>query len=84
MTPEEQWMSIYDHAGALKAAYGTEATSGGIRGRFIVVLVNKLCEFWEKHKDTLIPFLSQLAIAALEAIVTQRSQIATVNDPGPR
>lgn len=84
MTEAEQWAAYLAYAGALKEAGGDSPTPGGIKGRFITVLVNKLCEFWEKHKDTLIPALTQVAIAALEALVAQRANINTINQPGPR
>lgn len=84
MTEEEQWAAMLTYAQALKASYGVAAAGTGIKGRFITVLVNKVCEFWEKHRDTLIPFLSSLTIAAFEALIAARPDINTVNTPGPR
>jgi hypothetical protein len=46
-------------------------------------MVDKLVEFWDDHKSTLIPFLTDFAIAALEALVAARSDISSINLPGP-
>jgi hypothetical protein len=85
MTPEEQWAALYTTAG-LQKAHGATPPSiiSGIKGRWITVLVNRLCEFWGKHKATLIPVLSQLAIAALDAVVSAQADIQEVNPPGPQ
>lgn len=84
MTDAEQWQAYYDYAGALKAAADGSLPSTGIVGRSITYLTDKLIVLWGKHKATLIPFLSQLAVAALEAIVANKASIDAVNPPGPR
>lgn len=82
LTPE-QWMSIFDYAETLKVTYGEMPVGNEIIGRSITYLVNKLADFWGRHKQTLIPFMTNLAIAALEAIVAARADIDLVNPPGP-
>ena len=82
MTDEEIWAAFYTAAGAQKAL-APSAPAGPIVGRFISVLVKKLSDFWQKHKATLIPVLTQTAIAALDAIVANASSIEVVNLPGP-
>jgi len=82
MTDAEIWQSYYDYAGALKAAYPTASPSGVI-GRSIKYLVDKLARFWKDHKATLIPILSQLAIAAIEALVGNQAAFDGINPPGP-
>lgn len=81
---EEEWIAIWQYAGVLKANAGPGPSPGGVIGRFISVLVNKLCDFWNEHKDTLMPVLSHIAIAALEALVASRAEINLVNQEGPR
>jgi hypothetical protein len=83
MLTEEQWMSIFDYAQTLKVTYGEMPVGNQIKGRFITVLVDRLADFWGRHKQTLIPFMTNLAIAALEAIVAARHDIDLVNPPGP-
>lgn len=83
MTELEQWQAYYDYAKALKSAMGTTAPAGNIKGRFLAVLVNKVVKFWEKHKATIVPFLTNLAIAALEALAAQATAIGTIDPPGP-
>ena len=83
MTEAEQWDSYFKYAGALKIAGGTAPLASGIRGRFISVLIRRLAEFWERNRDTLIPFLSQIAIAAIEALIAHRQSFENLNTPGP-
>lgn len=78
------WDAIWDYAGVLKTSYGVQAPVGGILGRSITFIVDKLVQFWDDHKATLIPFLSQAAIAALQALVAAQADIAVVNQEGPR
>lgn len=81
---EEQWVNIWKAAGALKLAGGAAPDATWmIKGRWITVIYNKLCQFWSDHKATLIPVLSQLAIATLEAVLTARANVNQVNAPGP-
>lgn len=84
MTPQEQWQSYYDYAEAEKAAVTPVLSYNGVIGRSITFLVNRLVKFWGDHKSTLIPVLSQLAIAALEALVAQQANIDLVDPPGPQ
>jgi hypothetical protein len=83
MTEDELWMSYLDYARALKVTYGSEAPTQGIIGRSITRTVDVVAKFWNKHKATLIPFLTNLAIAALEAITAQAASIEGINLPGP-
>ena len=84
MSETEQWDAIYKAAGALKLQHGTSPLATGIRGRFISVLIDKVIDFWGRHQDTLIPYLSQIAIAALEALVVNQAAYRNLNSPGPR
>lgn len=84
MTPEEiAWMAIFHAAGVMKSVAGDMPATNGIIGRSITYLVGKLVVFWGRHKARLIPFLTQLAIAALEAVATAKPDIDRVNPPGP-
>lgn len=83
MTERDSWLAIYDAAVLAKTTAGTDASPNKIIGRSITYIVNRLVDFWGQHKATLIPVLSQLAIAALEAVVTARPAIQQVNPPGP-
>jgi len=79
----EQSMSFYTYAHTLIQTRNPNYSPTLVQGRFISILVDKVCAFWGRHKASLIPFLSQLAIAALEALVAAKSDIDTVNPPGP-
>lgn len=84
MTPEEQqWMAIYTAAGLSAPPGGPSAVPNLVKGRFIAALATKLVLFWGRHKATLIPFLSQIAIAALDAMVAALPAIQSVDPPGP-
>lgn len=82
MTEEEIWMSYLTGAQAAKSM-APSAPSGPIVGRFLSVLAKKAGEFWTRHKATLIPVLTNLAIAALDALVANMASIEAVNNPGP-
>lgn len=85
MTEAEQWMAIYEWAGVLKATAAPPPSAlFGVKGRFVAVLASKLALFWDQHKATLIPVLSQLAVAALEAVVSNLANIKSVDPPGPQ
>lgn len=84
MTDLERWVAMFDYAGALKAGATTPAATTGIVGRSITFLVNRVCDFWAAHQATLIPALSQLAIAAFQAMIAARADIDAINPPGPR
>lgn len=83
MTDDEKWAAIHEMAKVLKAENPAPAAAFNIQGRFITVLVDALAKFWKAHRDTLIPVLSQLAIAALEAIAAQAASIRNINQRGP-
>jgi hypothetical protein len=83
VTPE-QWAAFLTTAQLLQPSATPLATPNGVKGRFIRVLVDKLCEFWTTHQATLIPYLTQLAVAALNALVAARTDIDYVDPPGPR
>lgn len=79
---EEQWNSLFSYAGTLKATYGPTSLANQVVGRAITYIVDRLVKFWGRHKATLIPVLTQTAIAALEAIVAAKPDIDAVNPPG--
>jgi len=83
MTDEQIWMEIFNQAGNKQAIYGSGTPPAGVRGRFVATLARTLVNFWNKHQATLIPVLSQLAIAALEAVAQNIVAIEVVNTPGP-
>lgn len=81
---EEQWTNIWKQAGAIKTVAGeAPPTTSPIPGRFVSVLVDKVAKFWAKHRDTLAPFLTQVAIAALEALLVAQPDIDAINRRGP-
>lgn len=84
MSPEElAWLAIYQHAALIKATAGDMPATNQIAGRAITYIVHKLTIFWGNHKARLLPFLTNLAIAALEAMVTAEPDIQRINPPGP-
>lgn len=82
LTPE-QWAAFLTTAQVLQPEAIPKAPIVGIKGRFITVLVDKLVEFWARHQDQLIPYLTQLAIAALNALLAAKTDIDNINLPGP-
>lgn len=84
LSEQQIWDEIFAHAAALKQQAGTASVVGGIKGRSIALLAEVLAKFWAKHKNELMPFLSTLAIAALEGILQNLVAIKSVNEPGPR
>ena len=85
ITTEDEWVHFWKVAGTLKATHAAiPVPANGIRGRWITVLYDRLCKFWNDHKETLIPVLSQFAVATLEALIAARSDVHHVNPPGPR
>lgn len=82
-TTQEIWDAYLTVAEGLQPLTVPTAPTVGVKGRFIKFLVDKLCVFWGKHRDTLVPFLTQLAIAAIEALVANRTAFDNVNPPGP-
>lgn len=55
----------------------------GVVGRSITKAVDIACRLWGKYRVHLIPFLTQLAIAALDALLSAQTDINAVNPPGP-
>lgn len=81
---EEQWAAFHTVAGVMQQIAGSGVPpTGPVEGRSITTFAEELARFWDDHKATLIPVLSQLAIAALEALVAALPDILTVNGPGP-
>jgi hypothetical protein len=56
----------------------------GVIGRSITKGVAVVCGLWARHRKTLIPFMTQLAIAALDALLSAQVDINNVNPPGPQ
>lgn len=83
MDDAQLWQEIFKQAGNKKLMYTVPSPVYGVKGRFIAVLAERLAAFWVKHQATLIPVLSQLAVAAIEAIVQNLAAIKAVNGPGP-
>lgn len=81
---EEQWAAFHTVAGVMQLVAGSGVPPGQpVEGRSITSFTEELVRFWDDHKVTLIPVLSQLAIAALEALVAALPDILSVNGPGP-
>lgn len=79
----EQWAALLQVADLEKASAGDMPVGNQIKGRSITYSVDDLVEFWGKHKSTLLPFLTNLAIAALNALVAAQTDIDAVNPIGP-
>lgn len=84
MTEQQQWDEIFKYAGVIKAQAGDFPPVFGIKGRFITALVERLTDFWQRHRDTLAPYLTQIAIAAIEAVLANKGAYQNLNNPGPR
>jgi hypothetical protein len=82
VTPE-QWAALLTVAELQKEAAGDRPAENQVRGRSITEKVDELIEFWGRHKATLLPFLTNLAIAALDALVAAQADIDVINPPGP-
>lgn len=82
ITPE-QWAAFLTVAEIEHVAAGDRPAENQIIGRSISFLVDRLVKFWGRHKATLLPFLSTLAIAALNSLVAAQTEIDQVNPPGP-
>ncbi len=82
-TDAEVWAAYLAYAQALKQSYPDAPFTGGIVGRSIRRGVDWFAKFWGKHKATLIPHLTTLAIAAAEALVGQLAGFDSLNPPGP-
>lgn len=59
------------------------APAHGIVGRSITRAVDLVCKLWAKYRVKLIPFLAQVAIAALDALLSAQTSIDVINPPGP-
>lgn len=79
----DEWAAIFTVAGLEKAAAGDRPDENEIKGRSITYGVDDLVQFWNRHKATLLPFLTQFAIAALNALVSAQTDIDVINPPGP-
>lgn len=84
MTDEERWAAYLTAAQAQTNRTDPLAPATGIKGRWIAFLAKKLVDFWQKHKATLLPYLTNLAIAALDALVAHLGEIQVVDPPGPQ
>lgn len=81
---DAEWLAIMAYARVLQPDSSAAISSpNDIRGRYIARLVDKLVAFWGRHQSTLIPFLTQGAIAALNALVAAQAGIDAVDPPGP-
>jgi len=82
---DSEWQAVLDYANLLKASYPDLAAAppNGTPGRSISELADMLAEFWGRHQDTLIPVLTNLAIAALQALAAALGDIKAANPPGP-
>ena len=82
---DEQWLAFIQYARTVQTSTAIPGPGvHGVRGRFIRVLVDRLVKFWGDHQATLIPFLSQLAIAALQSLVAAQADIDVIDPPGPQ
>lgn len=80
---QEQWAAFLTIAEVEHVAAGDRPDENQIIGRSITEHVDELVKFWGRHKATLLPFLTTLAIAALNALVAAQTEIDQVNPPGP-
>jgi len=83
MVTPEQWAAFLTIAELEHTAAGDRPDENQIIGRSITDRVDDLVQFWGRHKATLLPFLSTLGIAALNALVAAQTEIDQVNPPGP-
>ena len=84
MPTDTEWLAILNRARMVQPGLPDAPGLGAqIRGRYIAFLANRLVKFWGDHESTLRPFLTQLAIAALDAVTTAILDIRAVDPPGP-
>jgi len=61
------------------------ATVTGIRGRFFATLLDRAMKLYLKHKTTIDPAISALAISAIETIIAELPNIILALNPrGPQ
>lgn len=84
MPTDEQWLAFLQVARLAQPGAALAPGLGAqIRGRWIAFLANRLVKFWGEHSSTLTPYLTQLAIAALNAVTAAILDIRAVDPPGP-
>lgn len=79
----DEWQAFLTRAKLDQPLDTPTAPINGVRGRFIAMLATRLAKFWGEHRATLVPVLTQLAIAALDALVSALADIQRVDPPGP-
>jgi hypothetical protein len=61
------------------------AAVSGIRGRFFATLLEKALELYQRHKGTIDPAISAVAIAAIETLVAELpALVIALNPRGPQ
>lgn len=81
---DTEWLAFLERARLEQTAAPTAlAIPNQVRGRFISALVKRVCDFWGRHRSILVPLLTQLAVAALDALTAAQSDIARIDPPGP-
>jgi hypothetical protein len=81
---DSEWLAFLERARLEQSlAPGAIAIPNEIKGRFIVALVKKVVDFWGRHRAILVPALTQLAVAALDALAAAQNDIARIDPPGP-
>lgn len=84
MITDDEWLGFINVARVVQPGTpGSIGIGAQIKGRFIAALANRLVKFWGQHASTLTPFLTQLAIAALNALTAAIGDIKAVDPPGP-
>lgn len=80
---EAEWVAIFTMAGA-KAPAVPGPSVHGLVGRSIAKAAQLTCFIWGRYQARLIPYMTQAAIAALDALVVALPVILNLNPPGPQ
>lgn len=80
---DEAWAAFFTLAKAQQPG-APLAPVHGIVGRSLAKASDITCRLWAKYRSKLLPYLAQIAIAALDALLAAQPSIDTINPPGPQ
>ncbi|HKH21942.1 MAG TPA: hypothetical protein VKB53_13935 [Gammaproteobacteria bacterium] len=82
-TVQEEWESYLVIAQASQPLTVVPIPIGPIAGRFLRQLVRHAVHLYAAHRGTIIVALTQVTIAALDALVAHVADFDNLNPPGP-